>query len=101
MVLKQNQFTYNNTIENINNAKKEQLNPFIEQYLNDHSYFKPRDIALDYLFKKHQITMCDLSSYNSVIKTLIHKISKLLGPYKISGTISLYNAKTYQIIKTL
>lgn len=99
MVIKQKQFQYDSTINQINSVNKEQLNAFIDQYLNDHSYFKSKDIALEYLFIKHQFTFYELSTYKSLILNLTRKIGKLLAPYKLSGDIIPYNAKTYQVIK--
>lgn len=98
MVIKQNQFAYNSCLEQINNANEEQLKPFVDKYLSDHSYFKPKDIALEYLFKKHQITMYDQSNYSSLILNLTRKIGRLLAPYKLSGAIQKYNSRTYQVI---
>lgn len=63
-----------------------------------HSYFKSKNIGLKYLFEKHQLTFYDLSIYNPLIQNLTRKIANLLKPYKLSGDIIPYNAKTYQVI---
>ena len=99
MVIKQNQFYYNSSINQINNANKEDLSLFIGQYLNEHSYFKSKDIALEYLFQKYQLTFYDLSTSGRIIGNLTRKIGKLLAPYKLSGAIQKFNSITYQVIK--
>ena len=99
MVLQNKQFQYDSHIIQINNANKEQLNPFIEEYLNDHSYFKSKDIALKYLLDKYQFTFYDLSNELAIIQNLTRKIGKLLKPYKTSGAIKKFNSNTYQVIK--
>lgn len=98
MVIKQNQFKYNSSIIQVNSTKREELEHFIEEYLNHHSYFKSKDIALEYLFEKYQFTFYDLSKELAIIQNLTRKIGKLIAPYKLSGTIIPYNAKIYQVI---
>jgi len=99
MVINNNLFLYDSSINPENNPNKTQLEPFVKQFVAKHSYFKTRDIAIDYLSVNYQITFNDLEKDRAMIQKLISKIGKLLGPYIISGNIKKYNKKTYQVIK--
>ncbi len=99
MVINNKLFQYDSSINPENNPNLNQLEPFVKQFVAKHSYFKTRDIAIDYLSANYQITFNDLTKDRAIIQKLIRKIGKLLAPYKISGAIEKYNAKTYKIIK--